>query len=144
MTRTRGTSGLLALGLLACTFRTYTDGYDPSFDEIDVMNRGPARSVTIEGTVLHRLSEAPIVNTRVHLECGCLPAPRDVWTDQNGEFRVHGLPPGEYIVCAGDQENWLRRWLRARPGQRFRVPLAVTPAKPGVWIPEPCSFDALQ
>jgi hypothetical protein len=95
------------------------------------MDRGAAISGRIAATV-----GTPVrARVYVHSEVPGAAEPVSILTDDRGEFRAGGLPPGRYIVTATDGTTWTSRvmpdgdqlWVPYNPPSRTFMPPALPP-----------------
>jgi TonB family protein len=80
----------------------------------------PAGTGVIEGTVLEKGTRAPVVGAGVAAErideaggegaAAAPPVGADTVTDENGRFRLEGLPPGKYRVVVRESEHKARKF----------------------------------
>jgi hypothetical protein len=82
--------------------------------------------VTLDGVVIHHLSEEPISGADIELMCPETTR-RRLNTDANGEFHVGGLPAGGCFVCARSGTDETAHGFYPRPGQRARMTFRLLP-----------------
>lgn len=113
---------LLAVGIGACTYQRLEDS------DIEVRDVRLGRTVTLDGVVIHQLSEDPISGADIELMCPETTR-RHLKTDANGEFHVRGLPAGGCFVCARSGTDDTAYGFYPRPGQRARMTFRLLPTR---------------
>nr|WP_228531170.1 MULTISPECIES: carboxypeptidase-like regulatory domain-containing protein [Myxococcaceae] len=88
-----------------------------------------AQSGALLGSVRDRRTDAALPRVRVTVRASTLPAPLEVHTDAEGNYRLASLRPGSYLVTL-EREGFAtatRAELHVRDGRVLRVNVALEP-----------------
>jgi hypothetical protein len=81
----------------------------------------------INGLVEHSVEDGPIADALVVLQCSCLPAQQERFTDERGLYTFDGLPEGNYTIQVLKGKANTSKVTHLPEGAKFRANFSINP-----------------